>query len=80
MALFITLVGTVEGEKELHVGEKGSLKQHQVPFEMKVRAIQADGDELERIRSTFSGIPMPAGCRVVRWEGEMANFIAKHLY
>jgi len=40
--------------------------------------VQADGDELERIRATFTGIPMPLS-RVVRWDGEWATFIARHL-
>ena len=40
--------------------------------------LQADGDELDLIRSKFSGIPMYAG-KVVVWKGETARFIIDNL-
>lgn len=39
-----------------------------------VLAVQADGDELDWIRSYFSNIPMHDG-RLVTWTGEAAMFI-----
>jgi hypothetical protein len=41
--------------------------------------IQADGDELEAIRSQFSNVPIPNKKRVVRWKGAMAEFIALNI-
>ena len=41
--------------------------------------LRADGDELEAIRDQFSNIPMHRTARVVRWEGDMAAFIAMNL-
>ncbi len=39
--------------------------------------VQADGDELEKIRRNFSNIPM-SSARVVRWHGDIARFIVSN--
>lgn len=41
--------------------------------------VQADGDELEHIKTHFSQIPM-TDARVVSWEGEFARFIVMNLH
>lgn len=41
-------------------------------------AVQADGDELEKIRRQFQNIPMTNNL-VVRWYGETARFIFENL-
>lgn len=58
----------------LHI-QNGTLQHLRTPIAIH---IQADGDELERIRDTFDNIPMPK-TRVVTWTGEMATFIGMHL-
>jgi hypothetical protein len=40
--------------------------------------VQADGDELEAIRTQFNNLPMHSR-HVVRWAGDMAAFIAMNL-
>jgi hypothetical protein len=40
--------------------------------------VQADGDELESVRSQFSNIPMSTG-RVVLWTGCTARFIVDNI-
>lgn len=41
-------------------------------------SVQADGDELEKIKQQLTYIPMHNG-RVVRWTGETARFIVNNL-
>lgn len=42
-------------------------------------SVQADGDELEHVRDTISGIPDRKDARVVSWFGDHARFIAGNL-
>lgn len=42
-------------------------------------SLQADGDELELIKNSFTNIPIPMKKRVVKWFGEMAQFIFANL-
>lgn len=51
-------------EKTIHTN--GTVTQREI-----VR-IQADGDELELIKNSFTNIPIPMKKRVVKWFGEMA--------
>ena len=44
-----------------------------------VEEIQADGDELDHIKTNFTNLPMANHRRVVRWSGEFARFILSHL-
>ncbi|KKN81554.1 hypothetical protein LCGC14_0318130 [marine sediment metagenome] len=44
-----------------------------------VDEIQADGDELEYIKTNFTNLPMAPLKKVVRWRGEHARFILNHL-
>lgn len=43
-----------------------------------VEAVFADGHELEYIRQHFANIPIANG-RIVKWNGEMAQFIFDNL-
>lgn len=43
-----------------------------------VNLVQADGDELDFIAQTMSGIPMHRGA-VVTWHGDIAKFISANL-
>jgi len=46
----------------------------------KVVMVQADGDELTAIFEQFRNIPAASGlCRVVRWYGDHAKFIAANI-
>lgn len=65
-------------EHEVHVGEKDKAKSMN-DYGRQCHLIQADGDELERIRDQFSNLPIPKSRRVVRWSGETAAFIAMNL-
>lgn len=56
-----------------HLGNKCSL-----PVST-VTEIQADGDELEWIRSSFTGLPNYSDARVLNWYGDHAKFIANCL-
>lgn len=47
--------------------------------EFEIVRIQADGDELELIKNSFTNIPIPTKKRVVQWFGEMAQFIFANL-
>lgn len=59
---------------EWHVGEgRPGVNMEQV------EEIQADGDELEHIKSNFTNLPMANHVHVVRWSGEFARFILNHL-
>lgn len=49
------------------------------PVLNRIDLLVADGLELERIRQTFTGIPIPVNGGQVMWRGEMAEFIALHL-
>ena len=40
--------------------------------------VQADGDELEKIRKNFTSLPM-TNARVVRWHGDFAKFIVANI-
>jgi hypothetical protein len=41
-----------------------------------ITEVQLDGDELEYVRRTMTGIPMHLTKRVQRWFGDDAKFIA----
>ena len=67
MAAFITLKS---GETfEFHVGIRPDPK-----LVSKIAELQADGDELERIRAHCTGIP-DTNNRCVTWYGDHAKFI-----
>lgn len=94
MALFITAYSKDRGVKlveiQWHVGSPKPIE-HARFYEgygphMCYYEIQADGDELERIKSVFTTgvvggytIPMPYGKRVVRWHGDLAATILFNL-
>lgn len=65
--------GGINKQVELHFDDGSALidLKHE---NFKVTSVQADGDELEAIKDTFTNIPMSKN-RVVRWDGEMASFI-----
>lgn len=44
-----------------------------------VSEIQADGDELEYIKTNFSHLPMRNHQRIVQWKGALAQFIYDNL-
>jgi hypothetical protein len=64
---------TNKREYQWHVGEPTPNVKEDIV------AVQADGDELDRITKDFDNIPCPKHKRVVRWFGEMATFIARNL-
>jgi hypothetical protein len=67
MALYV--VTNDNDENQWHVGER------KLDIAAKyVIEIQADGDELEKIKREVAGIPM-TNQRVVRWFGDDAKFI-----
>lgn len=61
-----------------HVGQQRPCLVGDTPFE-DVCEIQADGHELDHIRSRFKNLPDSPDSAVVRWKGEMAQFIYDHL-
>lgn len=66
---------------EWHVGEAIPVPKTRVGVPTpKVIEVQADGDELTFIDESFSFIPFPMEpVRVVRWFGDMAQFIYHNL-
>lgn len=70
MALYFTV-----GKEEhcAYVGD-GAINQ----YAESCNTLQADGHELDEIRSQFSGIPMTTN-RIVNWTGEIARFIFDNL-
>lgn len=74
MALYVN-IGTYQ--YYWHVGSKPTWKISD-DFDANSIVVQADGDELEFIRATFTNILM-ADSRVVTWYGETAKFIATHI-
>lgn len=58
-----------------HVGQSMPIAYANVPL---VREIQADNDELDRIRRQISNVPT-CNQRVVRWFGDDARFIVANL-
>jgi len=61
-----------------HVGLQRPCAVGDTPFG-DVCEIQADCHELDYIRSRFKNLPDSPDSRVVRWKGEMAQFIYDHL-
>lgn len=77
MALFYNLYDSdLHNEHEWHVGR--STKQMN-EYGRQCIALQADGDELEAIRSQFTNLPIHTTRRVQRWSGDFAAFIAMNL-
>lgn len=73
MALYIKFkTGTTNGV-EHHVGNVK--KPREIYGNRPVSEIQADGDELEYIQKHFTNLPMANLSRVVRWKGDLAQFI-----
>ena len=72
------------GAADFHVGAGRALYEHvsllmlHADWKVNDLILQADGDELEKIKQEFTGIPMHKG-RVVRWSGETAYFIVQNL-
>lgn len=59
-----------------HIGERLCLTTTDLHL---VESIQADGDELEYIKSYFCNLPFVTNKRVVIWFGDDARFIAGNL-
>jgi hypothetical protein len=62
-----------------HLGDKVEFDKLKNSSNIYVVEIQADGNELNRIESRFSGIPMVRGKRNVAWTGVFAQFIFDNL-
>ena len=71
-------------ERKDEMGTLPSIKWHigePIPtfhLRQEITLVQADGDELEHIRHSITGIPISAR-RVVVWRGIFADFIARNL-
>lgn len=64
----------VTREYNWHIGKPSPIG----PFEIAI-FVSADCDELEFIRKHFDNLPIPNHKRVVKWYGDMADFIAQNL-
>jgi hypothetical protein len=76
MALYVKFYEDDHNEVVFHVGSgklPSRLPQHAIFYE-----VQADGDELEKIREQFTNIRMTTN-RVVFWKDEDAQFIVDNL-
>lgn len=76
----LTITFKIPGEsiirhKDWHIGEKNPIPYNGVNS---VIDIQADGDELRHIQSSFTNIPI-ANVRVMRWFGDIARTIIANL-
>ena len=78
MALYVTMKGQAPGR--YHTWHIGSLPHPDISGnEESVEDVQADGDELDRIKKHFTNLPMTTA-RVVRWYGDDAKFIAGNIF
>ena len=65
---------------EWHIGEStGDINNRAKDTPELVLLVQADGDELYHIQTTFEGIPFCKNVRVQSWRGEFARFILDNL-
>lgn len=75
-------VGFVESKDiDWHVGEhlNAPLMEKLEDEGYHVSLVQADGDELEWLKSHFSNLPHVNHMLVQKWRGDHANFIFDHL-
>lgn len=67
---------------EAHVGQTNTGFHLSFAETLAVEVVQADGDELLSLLNHFGDTirTPPVGCRVPRWFGDEARFIAANLY
>lgn len=63
----------VDKDYPWHVG------QSKPDFEGACVEVQADGHELSHIEASFKNLPIPNETRVVKWKGDLAQFIYDNL-